>query len=103
MSAPRLATAAVLAAALAGCGSGGFNGVYSVQLPGGASLGSHPYQVTARFSDAGNLVPQSAVMVNDVAVGRVTSIFLPPRSWTANVTMLVNARVRLPANAIAEI
>jgi phospholipid/cholesterol/gamma-HCH transport system substrate-binding protein len=99
----RLVAAAVLAAALTGCGSGGFNGVYSIGLPGGASLGSHPYQVTAQFSDAGNLVPQSAVMVNDVAVGRVTRIFLPARGWTANVTMLVNASVHLPANAIAEV
>jgi phospholipid/cholesterol/gamma-HCH transport system substrate-binding protein len=42
-------------------------------------------------------------MVNDVAVGRVTKIFLPPHSWTASVTMLVNGNVRLPANTIAEI
>ena len=88
---------------VAGCSSGGFNGIYSVPLPGGASLGSHPYRVTAQFADVGDLVPQSAVMVNDVAVGRVTRIFLPPRSWTANVTMLVNGNVHLPANAIAEI
>ena len=101
----RLATAAaLLAAALAGCSSsGGFNGIYSLPLPGGASLGSHPFQVTAQFSNVGDLVPQSAVMVNDVAVGRVTRIFLPRGSWTANVTMLVNGRVRLPANAIAQL
>ncbi len=99
-----LAAAAALAtAALAGCGSGGFNGIYSIPLPGGAGLGSHPYQVTAEFGDAGDLVPQSAVMVNHVAVGRVTRIFLPPRSWVAHVTMLVNGNVHLPANAIAEV
>lgn len=103
MLAVRLAAAVVLTAALAGCGSGGFNGVYSIALPGGANLGSHPYQVTAQFSDAGDLVPQSAVMVNDVAVGRVTKVFLPPRSWAAHVTMAVNGGVHLPANAIAEI
>lgn len=86
----------------AGCSSsGGFNGIYTVPLPGGASLGNHPYRVTAQFADVGDLVPQSAVMVNDVAVGRVTRIFLPPRSWTASVTMLVNGSVHLPANAIA--
>lgn len=100
-----LALPVVIAAVmLAGCGnSGGYNGIYAIPLPGGASLGSHPYQVTARFADVGDLVPQSAVMVNDVAVGRVTRIFLPPRSWTAEVTMLVNGSVRLPGNAIAEI
>jgi phospholipid/cholesterol/gamma-HCH transport system substrate-binding protein len=98
------ACAAIVCAALAGCSnSSGYNGIYSIPLPGGANLGSHPYQVTAQFADAGDLVPQSAVMVNDVAVGRVTKIFLPPNSWTANITMLVNGSVRLPSNAIAEI
>ena len=97
------AIAILVAGALAGCGSGGFNGIYSLPLPGGAGLGSHPYQVTAEFGDVGDLVPQSAVMVNNVAVGRVTRIFLPPRSWVAHVTMLVNGSVRLPANAIAEV
>lgn len=101
-----LALPVVMAAVmLAGCSNsgGGYNGIYAIPLPGGANLGSHPYQVTAQFADVGDLVPQSAVMVNDVAVGRVTRIFLPPRSWTANVTMLVNGSVHLPANAIAEI
>jgi phospholipid/cholesterol/gamma-HCH transport system substrate-binding protein len=100
-----LATASGMLACLlaAGCSSSGFNGIYSIPLPGGASLGSHPYRVTAQFADVGDLVPQSAVMVNDVAVGRVTRIFQPRRSWTASVTMLVNGSVRLPSNAIAEI
>jgi len=100
---PSLAVAILACLLAAGCSSGGFNGIYSIPLPGGASLGSHPYRVTAQFTDVDDLVPQSAVMVNDVAVGRVTKIFLPPRSWTASVTMLVNGNVRLPANAIAEI
>jgi len=98
-----MAAAALAAGTLAGCGSSGFNGIYSIPLPGGANLGSHPFQVTAEFSDAGDLVPQSAVMVNHVAVGRVTRIYLPRGSWVAHVSMLVNGRVRLPANAIAEV
>lgn len=100
------AMAAVLAVAVgvAGCSSGGgFNGIDTIPLPGGASLGSHPYQVTAEFADVSDLVPQAAVMVNDVAVGRVTRIYLPSGSWTAHVSMLVNGSVHLPANAIAEI
>jgi len=96
--------ATLTALALTGCsGDSGYNGIYSIPLPGGANLGSHPYQVTAQFGDAGDLVPQSAVMVNNVAVGRVTRIFLPKGSWVASVTMLVNGSVHLPANAIAEI
>ncbi len=98
-----LAVAVLAATLLAGCGSSGFNGIYNLPLPGGASLGSHPYQVTAQFSNVADLVPQSAVMVNDVAVGRVTKIYLPQGSWTANVTMLVNGSVHLPANAIAQV
>jgi phospholipid/cholesterol/gamma-HCH transport system substrate-binding protein len=97
------AAAAATALAVAGCSSTGFNGIYTIPLPGGASLGAHPYQVTARFANVQDLVPQSAVRVNDVAVGRVTRIYLPPKSWTASVTMLVNSHVHLPANAIAEV
>jgi len=98
-----VAVVAALVTAVAGCSSGGFNGIYSLPLPGGANLGSHPYQVTAQFSDVLDLVVQSAVKVNDVAVGRVTRIYLPPHSWTADVVMLVNGRVHLPANAIAQV
>lgn len=99
-----LAPAALVAVAvLAGCGSGGFNGIYSIPLPGGADLGSHPYRVTAQFANVADLVPQSAVRVNDVSVGRVTGISLPPNGWIANVTMLVNGGVHLPGNAIAQV
>jgi phospholipid/cholesterol/gamma-HCH transport system substrate-binding protein len=97
------ALAGALAIAVSGCGAGGFNGIYSLPLPGGASLGSHPYTVTAEFSNVDDLVPQSAVRVNDVAVGRVSSIYLPPNSWVAHVSMVVNGSVHLPANAIAEL
>ena len=95
------ALAAGLAIALAGCGSSGFAGVYDLPLPGGADVGGHPYQVTARFKDVLDLVPQAAVKVNDVPVGRVTKIDLPANGWVANVVMLVNGDVRLPVNAIA--
>jgi phospholipid/cholesterol/gamma-HCH transport system substrate-binding protein len=94
---------AVTAVCAAGCSSSGFNGIYSLPLPGGASLGSHPYQVTAEFTNVSDLVPQSAVRVNDVAVGRVSNIYLPPHSWIAHVTLLVNGSVRLPANAVAQL
>ncbi|HEY3610655.1 MAG TPA: mammalian cell entry protein, partial [Pseudonocardiaceae bacterium] len=50
----------------ASCGSAG---VYDIPLPGGADLGSHPYEVTAQFGDVLDLVPQAAVKVNEVAVG----------------------------------
>ncbi|MBW8481665.1 MCE family protein [Actinomadura sp. PM05-2] len=92
-----LALAAVLP--LSSCGLG----VQDLPLPGGADVGDHPYTVRAQFANVLNLVPQSAVKVNDVAVGRVTKVALPAGGWTAEVTMLVNAKVRLPANAYAQL
>ncbi|WP_370468459.1 MCE family protein [Streptacidiphilus sp. P02-A3a] len=87
-------------------GTGGCSGYTAMQdlpLPGGASLGSHPYTVTADFSDVLSLVPQASVEVNDVPVGRVTRISLAPSGWTAVVTMQVNGDVQLPGNAYASL
>ncbi|MDT3397038.1 MlaD family protein [Streptomyces sp. B1866] len=85
------------------CGAPSFLTVQDIPLPGGADLGSHPYEVTAEFSDVLSLVPQSAVKVNDVDVGRVTKISIGDGDWTARVTMRINGKVRLPANAWAHI
>ncbi|MFT4298604.1 MAG: MCE family protein [Aeromicrobium sp.] len=73
----------------------------SVTLPGGADVGDDPYEVTIQFKDVLDLVPQSAVRVDDIAVGRVTDIEL--KGWTAEVTVLVNGDVDLPDNALAQI
>ncbi|MDN3357842.1 MCE family protein [Actinomadura sp. DC4] len=103
MRAVRPAALAVVSMTLAGCGSGGFGGVYGVPLPGGADLGDHPYKVTAEFANVHDLVPQAAVKVNDVAVGRVSTITLPRNGWTASVVMQVNGKVHLPADAYAQL
>ncbi|WP_370972745.1 MCE family protein [Amycolatopsis sp. cg9] len=88
---------------LAGCSDGGFNGLYGTPLPGGADVGDHPYHVTALFTDVLDLVPQSSVKVNDVAVGRVDKISLTPDTRSALVAMTVNGDIALPANARAEL
>ncbi|MEU7479282.1 MCE family protein [Lentzea sp. NPDC042327] len=88
---------------VSGCGSGGFDGVYNMPLPGGADVGDHPYRVKAHFKDVLDLVPQAGVKVNDVPVGRVERIDLAPGGWTAEVTLLVNGDVQLPANAYANL
>ncbi|RZQ64173.1 MCE family protein [Amycolatopsis suaedae] len=93
-----LACAGVLA--LGGCG---FTGIYDIPLPGGADLGDHPYTIKVHFRDALDLVPQSGVKVNEVPVGRVENIQVAPDGWTAEVTMLVNGEVELPANALANL
>ncbi|MFJ3706002.1 MULTISPECIES: MCE family protein [Streptomyces] len=80
-----------------------FSGIDQMPLPGGADLGDHPYEITAEFGDVLSLAPQSSVKVNDVAVGRVTRISLTPGSWTAKVTMRVNGKIQMPANAYAHL
>ncbi|MET9440975.1 MCE family protein [Streptomyces sp. NPDC006610] len=79
-----------------------FDGIEDLPLPGGADLGPRPYTVTAELQDALSLVPQAAVKVNDVAVGRVTGIRLGD-DWSARVTMKINGDVRLPADAGARL
>lgn len=90
-----LGTAGLLA--VSGCGFS----PYQLPLPGGADLGSEPYTVKIQFRDVLDLVPQSAVRVNDIAVGKVTDIEL--QGWTALVTVKVNRDAELPDNTIATI
>jgi len=75
--------------------------VYSLPLPGGADLGDDPYSVRVKFRDVLDLVPKSAVKVDDVTVGRVDEIKLD--GFTADVTVLVRGDVELPDNTMAEI
>ncbi|MGJ9413176.1 MCE family protein [Aeromicrobium sp. CF4.19] len=96
---PRLARTTALVAAsavvLSGCGFS----PYDLPLPGGADLGDDPYEVTVEFRDVLDLVPQSAVRVDDIAVGKVTDIEL--NGWTATATLQINDDVQLPDNAEA--
>ncbi len=96
-------TLVTISGLLAGCGSAGFSGLYNAPLPGGADLGDHPYEVHAQFADVLDLVPQAAVQVHDVPVGKIERIGLSPDNTTAEVTMMVNGDVRLPANADARL
>jgi phospholipid/cholesterol/gamma-HCH transport system substrate-binding protein len=95
-----LLAAAVVAVTATGCTG---NGVSNLNLPGGADLGSHPYTVTAQFRDALDLVRQSAVKVDNVAVGQVDDITLAPSGRYAIVKLEINGSVKLPANATATI
>ena len=83
--------------ALSGCG---FKGAYSLPLPGGNAGGS-TYHVTAVFDDVQDLVPMSAVRVDDVAVGDVTTIDYDPADGKAHVGMRIRTSVHLPANSTA--
>lgn len=90
----------VSAVGLAGCG---YQSVQEVPLPGGAALGSHPYDVTALFTNVVDLVPNASVRTNDVPVGVVRDVRLAPDGWTAEVRMTINGDVTLPANAVANL
>lgn len=85
---------------VSGCG---FRGVYDMPLPGGADLGSDPYNVHIRFQDVLDLVPNAGVRVNNVPVGRVSDIQLADESWQAEVSVQLNENVDLPANATAQL
>ena len=95
----RSATAAgvvLLAGALTAC-----EGVYDLPLPGGAAGGDDVYRVTVEFADVLDLVPQSAVKVNDVTVGAVEDVELD--GWHARVQVRLLDSVRLPDDAVAEL
>jgi len=94
------AVAGLTGLAASGCG---FGGIYNTPLPGGADLGSHPITISANFHDALDLIPQSAVKVDDVAVGRVARISLNPDGRTAHVVLKVNGDVRLPVGTTARL
>ena len=94
----RAALVALAAAVgLSGCGFS----PYELPLPGGADLGDDPYQVKVAFRDVLDLVPQSAVRVNEVSVGKVTKVEL--KGWTAEVTLSLNKKTELPDDAVATI
>lgn len=101
---PRLAlcsAAAVCTLLLSGCGIG--TDLYNTPLPGGAKVGSHPVTITADFADAVDLVPQSSVKVDNIAVGRVSKIRLNPDGRSARVSLLVRADVSLPTGTTARL
>jgi phospholipid/cholesterol/gamma-HCH transport system substrate-binding protein len=83
---------------LSGCE---FDGWYDVPLPGGAAADGHAYHVTVDFRDVLDLVPQSAVKVDDVTVGAVEKVRLD--GWHARVRLRIADSVKLPGNAVAEL
>lgn len=95
----RLLALAGVTLLLSGCSGG----MYEVPLPGGADLGPAPYTVDVQFADVADLVPQAAVKVGDVAVGRVDRITLGQDNHTVTVTVSLNQSVSVPANATARL
>ncbi len=79
-----------------------FDGAYDLPLPGGKAVSKgDAIEITAEFTDALNVVPRTAVMVDDVPVGQVSEI--ERKGWHAKITMLVRKDLDLPANTIADV
>jgi len=92
---------AILALALA-LSSCKFDGAYDLPLPGGKAVSNgDAITVTAEFTDALNVVPRTAVMVDDVPVGQVDQV--EREGWHAKVTLKIRKNLDLPANTVAEI
>lgn len=68
----RVVVAIAAAATLSGCSFS----MESLPLPGGTNVGNNPVTVKVYLADALDLVPQSAVKLNDVNVGSVKSVRL---------------------------
>ncbi|MEU5842538.1 MCE family protein [Rhodococcus sp. NPDC047139] len=93
------AGACVVAVTITGCG-----GLSDIPLPGGADVGSNPIRLSIQFEDVLDLVPQSSVKVDGVPVGRVESISVASDfGWTADVGIVLDSTVDLPANAFATV
>ena len=91
----------VAALLLSGCSLG--KDLYNTPLPGGADVGDHPVEITADFDDVVDLVPQSSVKVENIAVGRVATIELNPDGRSARATLLVREDVELPEGTTARL
>jgi phospholipid/cholesterol/gamma-HCH transport system substrate-binding protein len=79
-----------------------FDGAYDLPLPGGKAVDpDDAITVTAEFTDALNVVPRTAVMVDDVPVGQVSQI--DRVGWHAKITMQIRKDLELPDNTVAEI
>jgi phospholipid/cholesterol/gamma-HCH transport system substrate-binding protein len=93
-----LSLAGAVALTAGGCG---FNGIYSLPLPGAVANGSNTYTVMVQFADVLDLVPYSAVKVNGATVGHISSITLS--NGHADVDCKLLDKVHLPQNTVARI
>lgn len=94
----RVLTISVSALVLSACGYSGLN---SRPVPFAKGSGDDAMRVTVTLESAGNLTPNSEVMVDDVTVGSVRQIRF--KNWKAQLTLGLDPGVRLPENAVAHV
>jgi phospholipid/cholesterol/gamma-HCH transport system substrate-binding protein len=76
-----------------------FSGIYSFPLPGAVANGGNTYTLNVQFNDVQDLVPYSAVKVDDATVGHVKSVSV--QGHHALVVVQLKNSVKLPANSTA--
>jgi len=74
---------------------------FTVRIGQADSLGGGVYELTARFSDVGNLKRGSDVVMAGVPIGRVTRVAL--QDYRAEVTMAIAGDVKVQDDAIATV
>lgn len=89
-----VATAAALVIGLTGCTSLQPN---DHTLPGQPGVGSDGYTVTVTFDEVANLVPNSAVQMDNVVIGTVAGITVS--DWQAKVRLRLRKSARVPADS----
>lgn len=94
---------AVLALALAGASSGcaDWRGANSLPLPGTEGQGPGAYTVQVQLPDVDHIDQNSRVRVGDVTVGNVVKV--ERQGWHALLTVRIDGKVDLPANAMATV
>ncbi|MFI2473679.1 MCE family protein [Nocardia xishanensis] len=92
-----LALGVAVTLSVSGCEWDGLN---SMSLPG-ADITDGAYEVKIQMPNVTTLTRNSPVRVSDTVVGAVTDIDV--EGWHALVTVAIDPRVHLPANAIAKV
>ncbi|MUL74545.1 MCE family protein [Mycolicibacterium sp. CBMA 226] len=83
-----------------------FGGLNSLNMPGTEGHGKGSFTISAELPDVASLPQNSPVLVDDVTVGSVSGMQAVQRSdgtFYAEVQIVLNAGVKLPANATATI
>ncbi|MBN4927818.1 MCE family protein [Hoyosella rhizosphaerae] len=96
-------TAVVSALALTTSGCVMEDGIYTLPLPGGPSLGADPIQITVAFDQVPEVFPATLVKVNGVNVGMIDDVELSDDGWNAIVTVRLQDGLNLPTNSLVSI
>jgi phospholipid/cholesterol/gamma-HCH transport system substrate-binding protein len=75
----------------------------TVRLGAGSMPGGETYDVEARFANAGGIHAGSSVLMSGVTVGRVESVSMDPRDYSAVVTLRILSTLKLPTDSMASI